>query len=214
MGLFVSTVSANVVVPELGITLAHPTTERQLDTQFSAAEIKAAESLTTAIQAGTLTWKKAAAGSTELASSYDPDFVELEAEALGGQSSFGSYLHKVESAVESSTTSTTVFTTKLTLTTTSLPLGDYVMIVQYRFRVAAANRGHSTQVLDGSTVIMLDENFLPSTSERPMKTNIVELPGISGVKTFSLQFKAGVVGLTTGTTAFLSEAKATLWRIK
>lgn len=83
MGLFVSTVSTNIAIAELGITLVHPTTNFQVDAQFSSDDIKGATSLTSAILAGTLTWKRTAGGSTETASSYDPDFVDFEYEATG-----------------------------------------------------------------------------------------------------------------------------------
>lgn len=83
MSLFVSTVSSNVVVPELGITLTHPTVNFQVDAQFSSEEIKKANSLTYAIQAGTLTWKYTSTGTIQNATSYDADTVEIEQEKTG-----------------------------------------------------------------------------------------------------------------------------------
>lgn len=83
MGLFVSTVSSDVVINELGITLAHPTLDFQVDTQFSAEEIKRATSLTTAIIGGVLIWRKVAAGTVQVATDYDPDYVEIYNENTG-----------------------------------------------------------------------------------------------------------------------------------
>lgn len=83
MGLFVSTVSASVAISELGYTIQHPTTNFQVDAQFSSDDIKGAASLTAAILAGTLTWRRTAAGAVEGASTYDPDFIDLEGEATG-----------------------------------------------------------------------------------------------------------------------------------
>ena len=78
MGLFVSTVSADVGLPRLGLVLVHPTTNYDLGSQFSGEDFKRASDLTAAIQGGTLTWKKTSAGATELAADYDPDWVDTE----------------------------------------------------------------------------------------------------------------------------------------
>lgn len=87
MNLYVSTTGTNVSIPELGITIVHPTTDRQLDEQFSPEQIRLASTLTAAIQAGTLTWKQSASGATQPAANYDADYLEIERERLGaGQS--------------------------------------------------------------------------------------------------------------------------------
>lgn len=83
MGLFISTIGTSVVISELGITFTHPIINFQVDAQFSAEEIKKADSLTAAILAGTLTWRRTSVGSVELATSYDPDFIEAESDSTG-----------------------------------------------------------------------------------------------------------------------------------
>jgi len=83
MGLFVSTVSATVDVPELGISVTHPTVDRELSAQFTSEEIKLAATLTSAIRAGSLSWKKTSGGSAEPALDYDEDYLEVERENLG-----------------------------------------------------------------------------------------------------------------------------------
>lgn len=85
MGLFVSTVSTNIALSELGITLTHPVTDYRLDTQFNSEEIGNALSLTAAITSGTLTWRKTAGGTIETAASYDPDYLEIEQLNAGTQ---------------------------------------------------------------------------------------------------------------------------------
>jgi hypothetical protein len=85
MGLFVSTVSTNIALSELGITLTHPVVNYRLDTQFNGDEIANATSLASAIASGTLIWKKTAGGTTELAAAYDPDFVRIEQLNTGTQ---------------------------------------------------------------------------------------------------------------------------------
>lgn len=78
MGLYVSTTGTDVGIPELGFTLTHPSIDYDLSAQFSAEDLQGASSLTAAILAGTLTWKKTSSGSTELAADYDPDYIESE----------------------------------------------------------------------------------------------------------------------------------------
>lgn len=85
MGLYVSTVSVNVAISELGITLVHPVTDYRLDSQFNGDEIGNAASLTSAIAAGTLTWRKTAGGTIETAASYDADYIRIEQLNTGTQ---------------------------------------------------------------------------------------------------------------------------------
>ena len=83
MGLFVSTTGTDVTIQELGVVIVHPTTDRDMGAQFSAEEIVRAVTLTSTIQAGTLVWRKVAAGAVQAAADYDPEFVEAEQEATG-----------------------------------------------------------------------------------------------------------------------------------
>lgn len=83
MALFVSTTGSTVEVPELGISIVHPTSDFDVTAQFSVEEIKAAASLTAAIQAGTLAWKFLVADVAQNAASYDPDMVDLLDEDSG-----------------------------------------------------------------------------------------------------------------------------------
>jgi hypothetical protein len=73
----------DVELVELGTTLVHPTIDYDLATQFTAEEIKLCSSLTTAIQSGQLIWRKTAGGTNEIATDYDPDFLEVEELAEG-----------------------------------------------------------------------------------------------------------------------------------
>jgi len=78
VGLFVSTTGTNVIIPELGITIPHPTTDRDIGAQFTLEEIQGATSLTSFIVIGTLIWKKTAGGAAQTPANYDGDFLELE----------------------------------------------------------------------------------------------------------------------------------------
>lgn len=78
MGLYVSTTGTDVSIPELGFTLVHPSTDYALSDQFSVEDIQGSTTLTSVIRAGTLTWKKTSGGSTEVATDYDPDYLEAD----------------------------------------------------------------------------------------------------------------------------------------
>ncbi len=78
MGLFVSTVSTSVSIPELGIVITHPTTDFNVGAQFDSKLVEDATALTTAIQAGTLIWRKTAGGAIETPASYDPDWLRID----------------------------------------------------------------------------------------------------------------------------------------
>lgn len=55
MPLRVSTTGSNVQLDDLGITVTHPTTNRDLTLEFTAQELKESEDLTAAVQASSLT---------------------------------------------------------------------------------------------------------------------------------------------------------------
>ena len=74
MGLFVSTVAADVPIYELGLLIAHPTVDFDLGSQFNGVDVARAKSLTTAITAGDLIWRKVAAGAVEAAAAYDDQY--------------------------------------------------------------------------------------------------------------------------------------------
>lgn len=78
MGLYVSTTGTDVAIPELGFTLTHPSTDYALSDQFSAEDIRGAESLTTSIRSGSLVWKKTSGGTVQISTDYDPEYLEAE----------------------------------------------------------------------------------------------------------------------------------------
>lgn len=83
MGLFVDTISTNVTIGDLGITLVHPTLNRDLGSQFTAEEIRKSTDLYSAIANGQLNWKLASGGAIQPITNFDPDFFELEQESTG-----------------------------------------------------------------------------------------------------------------------------------
>lgn len=120
-----------------------------------------------------------------------------------------------ESLAAASTGSTTVYSSKLTLnTTTALPLGDYLLIAEFKWWLSAGNRAMSIQLLDGATVLKTDEvDSSVGANSRPFKMIMKRITGISGVKNFSLQFKAGSTLITNASTANISDVSLHLWRI-
>lgn len=76
MTLRVSTTGSDVVLNDLGITVVHPTTDRDLSEEFTAVELRDSEQLTTAIQNGNLDVDD---GTSFIhADDYDPDQVLIQ----------------------------------------------------------------------------------------------------------------------------------------
>jgi hypothetical protein len=111
------------------------------------------------------------------------------------------------SAAESSTTSTTVWTTKVSLTTPALPLGDYRLGWRYKWR-AGANRQLDFRIRNGSD-LFTSQPFTPSAAERRADAGFLSVTGISGAQTYNLDFK--ITG--SGTTLYMSDAYLEFWRV-
>lgn len=78
MSLFLTTTGTDVEIEELGYIIVHPTSDYDISAQFTSYEISNAETLTSAILAGTLIWKRSSGGNVEIPSDYDPDYSEVE----------------------------------------------------------------------------------------------------------------------------------------
>jgi len=78
MGLFVTTTGSDVTIPELGIIIVDPATDYDISGQFRAEEVANSDTLTSTIRAGTLEWRKVAAGAQQPALDYDKDFLHAE----------------------------------------------------------------------------------------------------------------------------------------
>jgi hypothetical protein len=322
--LFLSTTGTNVVISELGITITHPTTDFEIDAQFTAEEIKLAPTLTSAINAGTLVWKKTAGGAAQTAANYDSDYLEatelnegpssdsrvvlqsgstvlsLDASSQATANStkvltkesntqqvftgtvagqilrlpvattlrvghifevwnfssatinivddglvsqtvlkansrttailrdnttangvwgltytldngnvFGTQIYYQEAIAETSTTSTTTFLNKVSLTTPSLPLGDYLVQFQFIWRALNANRTLDVRVQRAAANIAAWTPFTGNVADRQLLSGFIRLTTISGVQTFTLDFKVS----GTATTVYMSQAKLFVWRV-
>jgi hypothetical protein len=117
--------------------------------------------------------------------------------------------YNAEAVAETSTTSDVTESTKVTLVTPSLPLGDYILEWSFRRRANAANKRMYVNIRDGGALLVdHDEHFADSVQNAATSMR-KKLTGISGVKTYTLNFRAD----TNNTTVYMSEALVTLRRI-
>jgi hypothetical protein len=122
---------------------------------------------------------------------------------------YGTEYQVVQAAAETSTTSTTVWSNKLTLTTPSLPLGDYQVGVRFKWRMAAANREADFRIQRGGVDLYTWRPSYIRTQGIPQESTGAYVSNISGVNTFTLDFKIN----GSGTTIFTSSAEMYLIRV-
>jgi hypothetical protein len=117
--------------------------------------------------------------------------------------------YSAEAVAETSTTSEVTESTKVTLVTPSLPLGDYILEWSFKRRANGGNKRMYITVRDaGALLVDHDEHFADS-NQTAVLTMRKKLTGISGIKTYTLNFRAD----TNNTTVYMSEALVTLRRI-
>lgn len=119
------------------------------------------------------------------------------------------FYQSASSTAESTTTSTTTYATKLTLVTPALPLGDYRVAWRYKWKAANANRGIQSQVLNNGVEISNSINFSANVAAYPSVANFIPVTSISGVRTFTFNFRVGI-GATTIT---VGDYYAEFWRV-
>lgn len=120
------------------------------------------------------------------------------------------YYQSQHEDAETSTTSTTVWSTKVTLTTPALRLGTYKLSWSFKWRALNANREIDIRIRDGSTNLHTSIESYLRTAGYPSVGGFEVLSGISGVKTFTLEFKV----FTTATTVYMSDAWLDIQRVK
>lgn len=141
---------------------------------------------------GSVLWRKYGTGVNDWIRSRQSDFYQ-----------------KASATAETSTTSTTVYLNKLTITTPSLPLGDYRVAWSFKWRTAAANRAHDVRVQRNAANLIQYINFAPNVAEAPASSGFKFAEGISGVQTLTLDFKVS----GSRTTAYMSEAMLEIERL-
>lgn len=117
--------------------------------------------------------------------------------------------YTAEDLGETSNTSQVTDATKVTLTTPALVAGDYIIEWTYKSTAAASNRRGRFNIKDGVTEIISHIDHYSDIQDYPIRTGRKKLTGISGVKTFTFNFRAD----TAGTTITVSEALVTLRKL-
>jgi hypothetical protein len=158
--LFVSTTGTDVTIPELGIVIVHPTTNRELSEQFSEMEIHEAESLTAAIQAGTLTWKNDAAGADQDPANYDRDYLEIMEARTGSGTLTVKELTLAASTIQMfySSASTLIFTGSTLGQIVRLPVATTVELGRDFSLVNLGTVTATLQYQDGTFISLLPAN--------------------------------------------------------
>jgi hypothetical protein len=124
---------------------------------------------------GVVLWRKYNTGINDWTRILQNDFYQ-RAEALGNTTN----------------ASTTTYVTKSSLTTPSLPLGNYIFEFSFRLLSSAANRGCQVDIQDNTVSVLNFTEFVPNVGELPMRHGFVFLNNISGVHTLALLFRAAV----------------------
>jgi hypothetical protein len=122
---------------------------------------------------------------------------------------FGTQAYYAEALAETSTTSTTTFLNKVTLTTPTLPTGDYIIFWQFIWRAANASRNLDVRIQRAAANVINWQPFTANVADRQLLSGFRRIIGISGVQTFTLDFKVS----GTGTTVFMQQASLLAWRI-
>lgn len=121
----------------------------------------------------------------------------------------GGFYQSSQAAAETSTTSTTTFLNKCTITTPVLPLGDYLISWRHLWRAANANRFIDIRLQRASANITNYQQFTASVIEIQNEAGFLRQNGISGAQTITLDFKVS----GSATTVFMKEAILEFWRV-
>jgi len=123
----------------------------------------------------------------------------------GGTSVFGQQYQYIESEADTSTTSSS-WVDKLTLTTTSLPLGDYR--IGFNYTPGCDSNGvimHYRVTKDG---VSFDDASFEADNDRHEFAGFKKFSAISGIQTFKIQFKSNGTA-----TCRIRTARLELWRV-
>jgi len=122
---------------------------------------------------------------------------------------YGTEFQVATAAAETSTTSTTVWSNKLTITTPALPLGDYRIDYSFGWRSLTKDREADFRIQRAAADIFRWQPSFLRTEGVPRESGFAVVTGISGVQTFTLDFK--VFG--TGTTIYTKTAYLSIYRV-
>lgn len=123
---------------------------------------------------------------------------------------FGTQIYDTVDESETSTNSTVTWRNKLTLVTPStLPLGEYLLNFQFIWRSANANREADFRFQLNASNLVAWQPSTGRTQDRQLLSGFKRTSAISGINTFTFDFK--VAG--SGTTIYVQQARMFIWRI-
>lgn len=122
---------------------------------------------------------------------------------------FGQKFYNASDTSETSTNSLTTWATKLTISPTNLLSGTYRLGFCAIMKTDNANRETDIRIFDGTNTLWEVRASQTRVQGSLPISGFIFLPGISGNKTYSLQFKVG----GSSTTVYLRDAHMSLWRV-
>lgn len=123
---------------------------------------------------------------------------------------FGSQVNTNSSTGISTTTSTTTWQNKCTITTPTIPPGTYMLRWTIKGKFSSANKEYEFRVIDGASTQLAYSQFrTPLASVEVPWTSSLLLVLTEASYTYTLQFKCIDAGTVT-----VSEANLEFWRIE
>jgi hypothetical protein len=122
---------------------------------------------------------------------------------------FGTQFQYAESLVTTTNTSNTTYVTKVTLTTSSLPSGTYLLSWSLVWSSSNASREMDVRIRDNTTDLVTWVSSASRNQAVEMKTGFKILTGVSGVKTYTVQFKLNALASTIS----VRDTVLSLWRL-
>lgn len=122
---------------------------------------------------------------------------------------FGTQLFYEDDDPETSNNSATTWVNKITLVTPALPSGDYLVQFQFNWRSANADRQLEFRVQRGGADLDTGLPFTGSKADRQLISGFKRVQTISGVQTFTLDFRRG----SRSTTVYMYNARLFVWRV-
>lgn len=122
---------------------------------------------------------------------------------------FGSQLTYSSSPGDSTTTSTTTFQTKTSITTPNIPSGTYMLRWTIQGQFSSANKEYEFRIINGAATVLAYAQFrTPQASvEVPWTSNLIL--SVSASDTYTLQYKCIDAGTVT-----VSAATLEFWRLE
>ena len=123
---------------------------------------------------------------------------------------FGSQLYTNSSTGTSTTTSTTIWQNKCTITTGTIPSGTYMLRWTIKGKFSAADKEYEFRIIDDSvTQLAYSQDRTPLAAVQKPWTSSRIFVLTEGIYTYTLQFRCVDAGTVT-----VSEANLEFWRLE